>query len=304
MNALITIEPAPTAGPHGEGHTIFGPKSQAEFLQNLQLFGNVRLACRAARISAQTAYRQRRASRALAQAWDAALLAARAHAEATLADRALNGVEEAVFYHGEEVARRRRYDSRLLLAHLARLDRLEAREEVAETLTRLDALIDGLREGEELPDVRAKAGPEEGAEDLSQDRVPGVPPCRDYPPSRTHGVGQTGTPSSTHGVGRTNYAACASCGGKCDDPHATLTQADCQWFGNRLERFYDARPRGAPAIGELTDCDHEAGEIEALQMDAFEVGVPEWWLIANEDALEDALRKLGEEDDGEGPPAP
>ena len=273
MNALVTIEPAPTVGPHGEGHTIFGPKSQAEFLQNLQLFGNVRLACRAARISAQTAYRQRRASPALAQAWDAALLAARAHAEATLADRALNGVEEAVFYHGEEVARRRRYDSRLLLAHLARLDRLEEREEVAETLTRLDALIDGLREGEELPEVRAKAGAGEGADDLSQDRVPSVPGCRE-------------------------------CGGKCDDPQATLTQADCQWFGNRLERFYDARPRGAPAIDELTDCDHEAGEIEALQMDAFEAGVPEWWLIANEDALEDALEKLVEGDDGERPPAP
>lgn len=42
-----------------------------------------------------------------------------------LADRALNGVKENVFYHLEEVARRRRYDSRLLLAHLARLDRLE-----------------------------------------------------------------------------------------------------------------------------------------------------------------------------------
>lgn len=117
MNALVTIEAAPTAGPRGEGHTVFSPRRQGEFLHNLQLFGNVRLACRAARVSAQTAYRQRRASPALAQAWDAALLAARAHAEATLADRALNGVEEAVFYHGEEVARRRRYDSRLLLAH-------------------------------------------------------------------------------------------------------------------------------------------------------------------------------------------
>jgi hypothetical protein len=38
-----------------------------------------------------------------------------------------------VFYHGEEVARRRRYDSRLLLAHLARLDRLcEARADAGE----------------------------------------------------------------------------------------------------------------------------------------------------------------------------
>ncbi|UOR15025.1 hypothetical protein [Qipengyuania aquimaris] len=287
MNALVTIEAAPTAGPHGEGQTIFGPKSQAEFLQNLQLFGNVRLACRAARISAQTAYRQRRASPALAQAWDAALLAARAHAEATLADRALNGVEEAVFYHGEEVARRRRYDSRLLLAHLARLDRLEAREEVAETLTRLDALIDGLREGEGLPEVGPELAPEAGAESwpgegpdkFSQDRVPSVPPCRSRPPS------------STNGVGRQEYAACESCGGQCDDPEATLTQDDCQWFGNRLDRFYDARPRGVPDVARLASEDYDAEEVEALQMEAYEAGGHEWWLVASEEALEVSIAR-------------
>jgi len=41
-----------------------------------------------------------------------------------LADRALNGTQEVVFYHGEEVATRTRFDSRLLLAHLGRLDAL------------------------------------------------------------------------------------------------------------------------------------------------------------------------------------
>ena len=39
MNALVTIEAAPTAGPHREGHTVFSPGRQAEFLQHLQLFG-------------------------------------------------------------------------------------------------------------------------------------------------------------------------------------------------------------------------------------------------------------------------
>ena len=39
MNALVTIEAAPTAGPHGEGHAVFSPRRQAEFLQHLQLFG-------------------------------------------------------------------------------------------------------------------------------------------------------------------------------------------------------------------------------------------------------------------------
>ena len=54
MNARVTIEPATTAGPHGEGHTVFSPRRQAEFLQNLQLFGNVRLAARAARCRPST----------------------------------------------------------------------------------------------------------------------------------------------------------------------------------------------------------------------------------------------------------
>lgn len=44
MNALVTIEAAPTAGPHGERHTVFSAWRQAEFLTYLQLFGNVRLA--------------------------------------------------------------------------------------------------------------------------------------------------------------------------------------------------------------------------------------------------------------------
>src|SRR5207253_599098 len=39
-------------------------------------------------------------------------------------DRALEGVVEEVWFRGELVGHRRRYDSRLLLAHLARLDKL------------------------------------------------------------------------------------------------------------------------------------------------------------------------------------
>ncbi|WP_435417266.1 hypothetical protein WAB17_10335 [Parerythrobacter aurantius] len=46
MNALITL---PT-----DTHTIFTPRAQGEFLESLQLNGNVRLACRVARVSVQT----------------------------------------------------------------------------------------------------------------------------------------------------------------------------------------------------------------------------------------------------------
>ncbi|MBX7526630.1 hypothetical protein [Qipengyuania vesicularis] len=279
MNALVTVEQAPTAGPHGEGHTLFSPRRQGEFLQNLQLFGNVRLACRAARVSAQTAYRQRRASPALRQAWDAALLAARDHAEQVLAERALEGWEEAVFYHGEEVARRRRYSDRLLLAHLARLDRLEERGEVAEALTRLDAVIDGLREGEAIetcfpaqagtsvgstgrPEAPACAGDHE----LPQDRVPSVPSCRD-------------------------------CGGQCDDPRADLGPEDCQWLGNRLARREATRP--LHALSPAKQCDGSAEErdmIDAWQLEAFEAGVEEWWLVTSEEELVDAAAAAYERD--------
>lgn len=55
MNAITTITPAPTAGPHGEGHTIFSHRRQADFLSHLATFRNVLLACRAARVSARTA---------------------------------------------------------------------------------------------------------------------------------------------------------------------------------------------------------------------------------------------------------
>lgn len=51
MNALTTVEMAPTAGPHGVGHSIFSRWKQADFLSHLATLGNVRFACRAARVS-------------------------------------------------------------------------------------------------------------------------------------------------------------------------------------------------------------------------------------------------------------
>ena len=101
---------------------------QAKFLTVLADWGNVRAAAKAVGVARATAYRMRRQCLTFRELWDAALLHARPMVEEVLADRALNGVQESVFYHGEEVATRTRYDSRLLLAHLARLDKLaEAR---------------------------------------------------------------------------------------------------------------------------------------------------------------------------------
>ena len=293
MNALVTIaaepsartpispppgaEPVPTSAEAAK-HTIFSPRHQAAFLENLASFGNVRLACRAARVSPQTAYRTRRRSPALAHAWDAALLAARHVAEEVLADRALNGVEEAIFYHGEEIATRRRYDSRLLLAHLARLDALADRADIAAALPLLDDQIETLRRGESLPEAAPEIPP--------QDRVPCVPSCME-PPSGSEAVGQTGTPSSSAAVGRQERPssseavgrACNECGGQCDTPGAQLNPADCMWLGNRLDRMDAARPHGAPLPYQLGG---DPGASEALQLAAFEAGEEEWWMLTDD----------------------
>jgi hypothetical protein len=129
----------------------FTAERQAAFLSRLAASGSARSAVRAAQVSHQTAYRQRRACRQFRRAWDAALLVARTHAEEVLAVRAIEGVEEEVWYHGEVVATRRRYDSRLLLAHLARLDRLVEDADTAALAEEFDAVLERLERGEDLP---------------------------------------------------------------------------------------------------------------------------------------------------------
>ncbi|WP_298304340.1 hypothetical protein [uncultured Erythrobacter sp.] len=79
-----------------------------------------------------------------AELWDAALLCAKPQVEEVLADRALNGTQEVVFYHGEEVATRTRYDARLLLAHLGRLDKLTQNRRVVEATYGFDMQLEEL----------------------------------------------------------------------------------------------------------------------------------------------------------------
>jgi hypothetical protein len=95
---------------------------QARFLEHLSRKGNVRAACLLVGASAETAYRLRRRDPAFARGWDAAIALARRAAEHVLADRAIDGVVVDIYHRGEWIASQRKYDSRLLLAHLARLD--------------------------------------------------------------------------------------------------------------------------------------------------------------------------------------
>lgn len=120
------------------------------FLHYLAEKGDVRAACARVGMSRTSAYLLRRRDRVFAQGWTAALVLARQHVEEVLATRALDGVEEAVFYHGEQVATRRRYDARLLLAHLGRLDRLAGKSMAGEQADRFDEVL-ALLAGEAPP---------------------------------------------------------------------------------------------------------------------------------------------------------
>lgn len=146
--------------------STFPRERQAAFLAALAASGNVRSASARVGVSHQTAYRARLASPGFRRAWDAALLAARAQAEEVLACRAIEGWEEDVLYHGEVVATRRRYSDRLLLAHLARLDKLCGDAEVAGFADSFDLALARYAAGEDRParvvEAEDVAAPEEG----------------------------------------------------------------------------------------------------------------------------------------------
>lgn len=129
----------------------WSPARKAAFLDRLAQHGDVRAACGQVRISPQAAYVERRRDPLFARGWMAALVLAQDHSQQVLGCRALDGVEEPVFYRGEIVGTRRRYDSRLLLAHLAHLSGLAHDHVARDDAGRFDELL-ALVAGAEAPD--------------------------------------------------------------------------------------------------------------------------------------------------------
>ena len=103
-------------------HDGWTPERKARFLDCLAEKGNVRVACGRVGLSQQAAYVLRRRDAQFARGWAAALALARENSVQVLAERAIDGVEDPVWYRGELVGTRRKYDARLLLAHVGRLD--------------------------------------------------------------------------------------------------------------------------------------------------------------------------------------
>lgn len=146
----------------GETPSRPGPDSKwtaevrTRFLDQLACKGSVRAACLRVGVSAEIAYRLRRRDPAFARGWAAAMVLARRETEQVLAEQAVEGIVEDVYYRGERVGSKRRYDARLLLAHLARLDKLADNPQAAADAERFDELL-AVIGGEDPPDELACA---------------------------------------------------------------------------------------------------------------------------------------------------
>jgi hypothetical protein len=122
-------------------HDGWTPERQMRFLDCLAMRGNVRLACREAGMSPEAAYRLKGRDPQFARGWAAALVLAHDFSVEVLADRAIDGVEEPIYYRGELVGTRRKYDSRPLLAHVARLDKAVENGTAKADAARFDELL-------------------------------------------------------------------------------------------------------------------------------------------------------------------
>ncbi len=125
-------------------HDGWTPETRVKFLEALANCGNISTAAAFVQRSRTSAYSLKRRDVNFSRGWDAALLLARDVATDFLQERAINGIEEDVYHQGEVVGTRRRYDSRLLLAHIARLDKLAERVSVSRGAARFDDMMNAI----------------------------------------------------------------------------------------------------------------------------------------------------------------
>lgn len=134
------------------------PERMTRFLDHLALRGNVRASCKRVGLSREAAYRLRRRDPLFARGWAAAMVKAHDASIEVLADRAIDGIEEEIYHRGEVVGTRRKYDTRLLLAHIARLDKAAEDEAAQADAGRFDELLARIG-GEYLPrDMNSEDG--------------------------------------------------------------------------------------------------------------------------------------------------
>ncbi|QIK77892.1 hypothetical protein G7077_02140 [Sphingomonas piscis] len=111
------------AGPEDERGDGWTPPRRRLFLSVLAETGRVDQACYWSSLSRQSAYRLRARDPLFAAGWAAAAEIARTLLADTLFEKAIDGITETIVKEGEVVAERHRFDSRLSVAVLNRLDK-------------------------------------------------------------------------------------------------------------------------------------------------------------------------------------
>ena len=159
------------------GHSaVFTRELRVRFLDHLAFKGNARAAAARVGVSHETAYRKRRQDAAFAALWNAALVHARHYSESELATRALDGVEVPIWHRGELVGHQVKHDTRLMLAHIARLDkRVEGDAAARACAERFDEMLADYA-GHEAPEGFAEAAEERDRHE--RPAAPGMPPTR------------------------------------------------------------------------------------------------------------------------------
>lgn len=151
MNAQTPITPETPITSETIAERGWTPERRTQFLDYLADYGNVRAACLRVGLSREAAYRLRRRDAAFARGWAAALVLAHQKIVDVLADRAIDGIEEEVWHRGELVGTRRKYDTRLLLALIARLDKMVEGGAGVKDAARFDELLACIA-GESVPE--------------------------------------------------------------------------------------------------------------------------------------------------------
>ncbi|MEP2103291.1 MAG: hypothetical protein ABJP02_08670 [Parasphingorhabdus sp.] len=165
MAASQNDETRPSPTPRHDGWT---PDIRVRFLEALANCGNISSAAAFVQRSRRSAYNLKQRDIDFSRGWDAAVLISRDAATDCLQDRAMNGIEEDIYHQGEVVGTRRRYDSRLLLAHIGRLDRLAERITVSRGAARFDAMLNAIGGQEDTAMLIAEPTTDEIAEIIAE----------------------------------------------------------------------------------------------------------------------------------------
>lgn len=158
-------------------HDGWTPFARKLFLQVLAETGRVKLACEYCRLSPQSAYALRHRDPVFAAGWDAACELARAPLADALYERAMEGFDETITRDGEVVATRHKFDSRLSIAVLHRLDkRCDRAEEKGARHVRLigrwDEWLDLVGKGDETAAAMLETAPEESSRHYQLHQLP------------------------------------------------------------------------------------------------------------------------------------